>query len=76
MSVRQSAGRNTGGREMKGRRKRQFTILAVMLFAFFIAFSGSPKRAFAASSGASEKAITLIKDGTKVDDYDTIKEAI
>lgn len=61
---------------MKGRRKRQFTILAVMLFAFFIAFSGSPKRAFAASSGASEKAITLIKDGTKVDDYDTIKEAI
>ncbi len=61
---------------MKGRRKRQFTILAVMLFAFFIAFSGSPKRAFAASSGASEKAITLIKDGRKVDDYDTIKEAI
>lgn len=76
MSVRQSAGRNTGGREMKGRRKRQFTILAVMLFAFFIAFSGSPKRAFAASSGASEKAITLIKDGTKVDDYDTINHAI
>lgn len=61
---------------MKGSRKRQFTILAVMLFAFFIAFSGSPKRAFAASLGGEEKAITLIQDGTKVDDYATIKEAI
>ena len=61
---------------MKGSRKRQFTFLAVMLFAFFIAFSGSPKRAFAASPSESGKAITLIKDGVKVDDYDTIKEAI
>ena len=61
---------------MKGRRKRQFTLLTVMLFAFFIAFSGSPKRAFAVSPGASEKAITLLKEGTKVDDYGTIKEAI
>ena len=60
---------------MKVSRKRQFTLLAVMLFAFFIAFSGNPKRAFAASLG-EEKAITLIKDGTKVDDYGTIKEAI
>lgn len=60
---------------MKVSRKRQFTILAVMLFAFFIAFSGNPKQAFAESPG-EEKAITLIKDGTKVDDYDTIKEAI
>lgn len=75
MSVRQSDGRNTGGRGMKVSRKRQFTILAVMLFAFFIAFSGNPKQAFAESPG-EEKAITLIKDGTKVDDYDTIKEAI
>lgn len=61
---------------MKRRRKRQFTLLAVMLFAFFIAFSGNPKQAFAESPGVSEKAITLIKDGVKVDDYDTIKEAI
>lgn len=60
---------------MKVSRKRQFTLLAVMLFAFFIAFSGNPKRAFAASLG-EEKAITLIKDGTKVDDYDTLNQAI
>lgn len=60
---------------MKGSRKRQFTLLAVMLFAFFIAFSGSPKRAFAVST-EGEKAITLFKEGNKVDDYETIKEAI
>ena len=60
---------------MKGRRKRQFTILAVMLFAFFIAFSGSPKRAFAASPGG-EKAITLLKDGEAIGDYYTLKEVI
>ena len=60
---------------MKGSRKRQFTILAVMLFAFFIAFSGSPKRAFAVSSGG-EKAITLIQDREAIGDYDTINQAI
>ena len=61
---------------MKGRRKRQFTLLAVMLFAFFIAFSGSPKRAFAASLSESEKAITLLKDGEAIGDYDTLIQAI
>ena len=60
---------------MKGRRKRQFTILAVMLFAFFIAFSGSPKRAFA-ESPEGDKAITLLKDGETIGDYDTINQAI
>lgn len=60
---------------MKGRRKRQFTILAVMLFAFFIAFSGSPKRAFAVSPGG-EKAITLIKEGEAIGDYNTLNQAI
>ncbi|WP_068455469.1 S-layer homology domain-containing protein [Aedoeadaptatus pacaensis] len=60
---------------MKGRRKRQFTILAVMLFAFFIAFSGSPKHAFAVSPGG-EKAITLLKEGEAIGDYNTINQVI
>ncbi len=60
---------------MKVSRKRQFTILAVMLFAFFIAFSGNPKQAFAESPG-EEKAITLLKDGETIGDYDTLNHAI
>ncbi|MFR9296565.1 MAG: InlB B-repeat-containing protein, partial [Aedoeadaptatus pacaensis] len=60
---------------MKGSRKRQFTILAVMLFAFFIAFSGSPKRAFA-ESPEGDKAITLLKDGEAIGDYATINQVI
>lgn len=56
--------------------KRQFTILTVLLLAFFITLAGSPKGAYAASSGGEEKAITLFKEGNKVADYDTINHAI
>lgn len=61
---------------MNSGRKRQFKVLAAMLLAFFIAFSGSPKGAFAMASGTEEKAITLKKEGTEVGEYDTIKQAI
>lgn len=61
---------------MNSGRKRQFKVLAAMLLAFFIAFSSSPKGAFAMASGTEEKAITLKKEGTEVGEYDTIKQAI
>lgn len=61
---------------MSSGRKRQFKVLAAMLLAFFIAFSDSPKGAFAMAPGPEEKAITLMKEGTEVGDYDTINQVI
>ncbi len=54
-------------------RKKRSIVLMAMVLIFLLALTGYPRRVFAQEE---EKAITLIKNGSEVGHFDSIKEAI